>query len=99
MARPLGAPKLGGRKKGTPNKASTAAAKKAQEIAAAGITPLEYLLSVVHDENEDRPVRVDAAKAAAPYVHPKLAQVVHKGADDQPLIPSRIEIVIVGTSN
>jgi hypothetical protein len=36
------------------------------------MTPLEYLLRVMrHDPDEAR--RLDAAKAAAPYVHPRLA--------------------------
>jgi hypothetical protein len=73
--------KTGGRKRGTPNKATSAAAKKAEKIAASGETPLEYLLSVMRDEKEDRPVRMDAAKAAAPYIHPKLANIEHTGPD------------------
>lgn len=42
--------------------------------------PLDYLLSIMRDEDLPRPDRVDAAKAAAPYVHAKLASVEHKGA-------------------
>lgn len=61
-----------GRKPGSAN-------KKSQEIAAKlmaeGLTPLEYMLRVMRDEAEERAVRMDAAKAAAPYVHPKLAPV------------------------
>jgi hypothetical protein len=38
-----------------------------------GIMPLDYLLSVMRDANNDQAARVDAAKAAAPYLHPKLA--------------------------
>ena len=35
-------------------------------------------------------VRLDAAKAAAPYVHPKLAQIdaTHKGDAEHPLVIS-----------
>lgn len=60
-----------GRVKGVPNKAS-----KVREaiIAAAGVTPLEYLLSVMRD-SQDVALRLEAAKAAAPYVHPRLANV------------------------
>jgi hypothetical protein len=72
----------GGRKKGTPNKASAA---KAAEIASSGITPLEYMLKVMRAPIPSRAGpqlkaaleanKLDAAKSAAPYVHPKLAQV------------------------
>jgi hypothetical protein len=82
MARPLGSPKLGGRKKGTPNKAT---ARKAAEIAASGLTPLEYLLSVMRDQSREENVRIEAAKAAAPYVHPKLANIEVAGKDGGPL--------------
>ena len=44
-----------------------------------GLTPLDYLLSVMRDEALERDARVDAAKAAAPYVHARLAAVEHSG--------------------
>jgi len=58
-------------------------------IANSGLTPLEYLLSVMRTSG-DEGARIDAAKAAAPYVHPKLANVELSGNKDQPL---QIEIV------
>lgn len=70
--------KTGGRSKGTPNKATSA---KAAEIASSGLTPLDYMLSVMRDEQNPRDVRLDAANKAAPYVHPKLAAVEHSGKD------------------
>lgn len=55
--------------------------KKTMEQVAAvqesGITPLDYMLSVMRAPTgtvEDA-VRLDAAKAAAPYVHPRLSTV------------------------
>ena len=62
--------KTGGRNKGTPNKA---AAARAAAIAASGLTPLDYTLSVMRDENADPHTRLDAAKAALPFCHPRLA--------------------------
>jgi hypothetical protein len=59
-----------GRKKGTPNKASI---QRQAKIASEGITPLDYLLAILRDDNEDKRRRDWAAKEAAPYVHPKLA--------------------------
>lgn len=60
-----------GRPKGSPNKATAA---KAAAIAASGLTPLDYLLDVMRN-GIDPVARLDAAKAAAPYVHPKLQPV------------------------
>jgi hypothetical protein len=40
-----------------------------------GITPLGYMVSVMADETQPQEVRMDAAKAAAPYCHARLASV------------------------
>lgn len=61
-----------GRPKGSRNKAS---AKRQAEIAASGLTPLAYLLQVTRDLGKPDALRIEAAKAAAPYVHPKLSSV------------------------
>lgn len=82
-----------GRKKGTPNKATQAQRKAVQE---AGITPLDYLLSVMRDETADQALRIDCAHKAAPYVHPKLSSVDHKSTDGSIQMPSVIQIVGVG---
>lgn len=68
--------KTGGRVKGVPNKATQA---RQAAIAASGLTPLDFLLAVMRDEAKPLPERLDAAKAVAPYVHPKLASVEHRG--------------------
>ncbi len=68
--------KVGGRQKGTPNRAT---AERQRQIAESGMTPLDYLLSVMRDENEPPDARLDAAKAAAPYVHPRLSAIEHSG--------------------
>jgi hypothetical protein len=73
--------KTGGRQKGTPNKASAALAN---EIAASGLTPLDYMLDVLRDENADPKDRMWAAEKAAPYVHPKLATIEHSGKGGGP---------------
>jgi hypothetical protein len=51
-----------------------------ETIAAEGITPLEYLLSVMRDDKADLTRRIDAAKAAAPYVHARLSAVELSGS-------------------
>lgn len=68
--------KTGGRTKGTPNRAT---AEKAAAIEASGLTPLDYMLSVMRDESLMPPLRLDAAKAAAQYVHPRLSAVELSG--------------------
>ncbi len=67
-----GTPKTGGRKKGSVNK--TTAAREAQ-IKASGLDPLSYMLKVMRDKKETDERRLDAAKASAPYVHPRLSSV------------------------
>lgn len=61
-----------GRKKGGVNRLTAEAVAKAQE---GGEMPLDFMLSIMRDESEQRSVRLDAAKAAAQYVHPKLSAV------------------------
>lgn len=61
-----------GRPKGAVNLMTAEAREKAAE---GGITPLDYMLTVLRDEAQSQETRLDAAKAAAPYVHAKLANV------------------------
>jgi hypothetical protein len=74
--------KTGGRKKGTPNKAT---AKREREIARAGSTPLEYMLKVMRNPRADGERRDRMAVAAAPYVHPKLSTMQHSGPNGGPI--------------
>lgn len=61
-----------GRKKGGPNRKTLETQAFAQE---SGITPLEYLLTVMRDAGGEPRERINAAIAAAPYVHAKLSTV------------------------
>lgn len=63
-------PKTGGRQAGTPNKRD---AEVIKDLMAKGISPLEYMMSVVWDEEADDRRRDEMAKAAAPYWHPKVS--------------------------
>lgn len=74
--------KTGGRQKGTPNKANAA---KAAEIATTGETPMDYMIRVMRDRAVDHDRRDKMAVAAAPYVHPKLANIEHAGKDGGPV--------------
>lgn len=85
MARPKGIPKTGGRKKGTPNKRGAALAARVSEQAALiakalGASAFEgdahaFMMSVYKDTAQPDALRLDAAKAAAPFEKPKLASV------------------------
>lgn len=68
----------GGKRSGAGRPAG-AVTKKTREVAekaaAEGLTPLEYMLSILRDEEESSVDRFEAAKAAAPYVHARLSSV------------------------
>ena len=65
-----------GRKPGVPTRMNEEARAKAAE---GGIMPLDYLLELLRDDAQTQDVRIDAAKAAAPYVHARLAAIEHSG--------------------
>jgi hypothetical protein len=65
-----------GRKPGTRNKKTV---EQVEAVAASGVTPLEYMLAVMRDDSQDEAKRLDAAKAAAPFVHARLSAVEHSG--------------------
>lgn len=81
-----------GRKRGAAEERTREIANKA---AAEGITPLEYLLAQMRkDYPEDADaatkarfdsLRFEAAKAAAPYMHPRLNAIEHTGKDGGPI--------------
>lgn len=65
-----GARKGAGRPRGSANRKTREIADRAAEE---GLTPLEYMLGVMRDESGTPAMRLDAAKSAAPYVHPRLS--------------------------
>ena len=74
-----GAREGAGRKKGGHNKLTEEAVQKAKD---GGELPLDFMLRVMRDPQEDQARRLDAAKAAAPYVHPKLNAMTVEGKVD-----------------
>ena len=79
----------GGKRNGSGRKAGALTKKTrliAEQATAEGVTPLEYMLSVMRDDRADTERRDDMAKAAAPYIHPRLAAVEHAGKDGGPLV-------------
>lgn len=84
-----------GRKAGSVNKRTIAHKELAARAAAEGESPLEFMLRVMRT-SDDESQRFEAAKAAAPYVHPRLAAVEHSGDKDNPIHQStRVEMVMI----
>jgi hypothetical protein len=77
----------GGRQKGTKNKRTVAREALGARLTKRGITPLEYMLKVMRSRSKNVPDerRDDMAKAAAPYMHPRLNAIQHTGKDGEPI--------------
>lgn len=60
-----------------------ATAKMVEKVAKEGITPLEYMLQVMRT-NESPELRMKAALGAAPFVHPKLANIEVGNLNQEP---------------
>ena len=80
-----------GRPRGSRNKRSLASIEAAQ---ASGQMPLDYMLGVMRDRKAATRRRDEMAKAAAPYLHSKLASIEHSGSRDKPAITG-LEVVFV----
>jgi len=78
-----------GRPKGALNKRTAQIALAAAE---GGMTPIEYMLDVMRDPGADVQRRDDMAKAAAPYIHPRLQAI---GGDDS-MPPVNVRTIITG---
>lgn len=71
-----------GRKTGAKQRAD---AEREAAIAATGSTPLAHMLEVMRSPDRSPEERMEAAKAAAPFVHPRLTAIEHKGPDGGPI--------------
>lgn len=80
--------KTGGRAKGALNKKTIAKKALAEHLQKKGLTPLEYMLRVMRSRAKNER-RDDMAKAAAPYIHPRLNAIQHTGKDGEPI---RVEL-------
>jgi hypothetical protein len=87
---------LGGARPGAGRKKGSATAKTreiADRAAAEGVTPLEFMLQVMRDVTAERSERLDMAKSAAPYIHPRLSAVEAKVAVTEQVEEVRWSIV------
>jgi len=73
---------LRGRPKGSRNRRTRALIEAAQ---AGGQLPLDYMLAVMRDPKAPARRRDEMAKAAAPYLHSKLASIEHSASQDMPV--------------
>jgi hypothetical protein len=80
-----------GRRVGTQNLVSQ---NLRERILAEGISPLEFLLETMRDCKKPFDVRLDAAKSASPYLHPRLQTIAHVSKDEVGPPPC-VEIVFV----
>jgi hypothetical protein len=79
------------RPKGSLNKRSAKSILIAKQ---GGMMPMDFLLDVMRDVTNEMPVRLDAAKSVAPYVHPKLAQIEHGNLNNKPF-----QVMLSATDN
>lgn len=75
--------KTGGRARGTPNRRTRVLREVTNKALESGeaITPQEFMLSLVNNRELDLPLRLEAAKAVAQFVHPKLSAVHNVNED------------------
>lgn len=78
MAGTGGARPGAGRKAGVPNKRTREVVENARK---GGILPLDYMLKVMRNPKAPEVRRDEMARAAAPYVHPRLQAIQHSGAE------------------
>ena len=69
-----------GRLKGSPGKR-----KQFVEGASDWLGPVDYLLTVMRDKSQPIGIRLDCAKWAAPYLHPRLAAKRIDMTDNNPI--------------
>jgi hypothetical protein len=68
-----------GRPKGSGNKFT----KDIAEMLEGKQSPLEFMLEIVNNTDNDQRERLDAAKAAAPYIHARISHIEMKAEVEQ----------------
>jgi hypothetical protein len=81
-----------GRPKGSRNKRTRALLEAAE---AGGEMPLDFLLRLMRDPHAPTARRLEAAKAAAPFVHPRLNSIDHKVTGEGGAETSAIQVTFV----
>jgi hypothetical protein len=81
-----------GRPKGSRNKRTQTLIEAAH---AGGELPLDYMLRVMRDPKAPAKRRDEMAKAAAPFLHARLASIEQHGSNDMPPIEKHMRISFV----
>jgi len=81
--------KTGGRRPGSKNKRTLELEARVEAmlegIDASQMLPVDFLLYLMRDSKLEIGLRFEAARAAAPFLHPRLAQVEHSGPGRGPI--------------
>src|SRR5215469_8866956 len=72
---------------GRPRGAISKSTRAILEAAAGGEMPVEYMLRIMGDPREPAARRDEMAKAAAPFLHPKMQATAPSIADGSPVVP------------
>jgi len=80
----------GGKREGAGRRPGSLSRKSrdiAERAAKEGITPLEVMLDIMRQAHASGAFEgaLEAAKGAAPYMHPRLNAIEHKGDKEQPV--------------
>src|SRR5262245_28997417 len=81
-----------GRPRGSRNKRTQTLLEAAQT---GGELPLDYMLRAMRDPSAPAKRRDEMAKAAAPFLHSKLASIEQHGSDDMPPALTHIRVSFV----
>ena len=75
-----------GRRKGAKNKTTVAREHAAKEGPNKSLTPLAYMLKIMRDPKKSLEVRTEMAKAAAPYLPPRLQSTTVRNPEGEELV-------------
>ena len=76
----------GGRKRGSKNKHTVAKEHAGKTGANKSLTPLQHMLKIMRDPKQPQAVRMEMARAAAPYMHPRLKSTELRNPDGNVLV-------------
>ncbi len=76
----------GGHKRGSKNKTTIAREHAAKEGPNKNLTPLQHMLKLMRDPKQPLEVRMEMAKAAAPYMHPRLQSTTVRNPEGEELV-------------
>lgn len=64
----------------------------ADRIAAQGVSPLEYVMTIMRDETQHPGLRFECAKAAMPYMHPRYGNVTQLNQSNEQINGEKFDL-------